>query len=411
MLPWLILYILVGPALWLFFGFGLASARIRLNKLSRKRPKPKDTLPGVTVMVPARNEGPGIHRCLESILNMDYPGDLKLIAVDDRSTDQTHAEMLRVAENSNGRLTVLQIKDLPDHWLGKCHALHTAAKLADTPWLLFVDSDVTVEKNALSDVMTMALARHADAVSLLTRQRCETFLERICTPLACGAVVAMYTGALTNDDNKKDTAFANGQFFLIRREPYEKVGGHEAVRFLATEDVDLMRILKKADFKVRLYQGDHLAETRMYDSIPRMYKGWARIYSTASHRRPWRILGAMLFTLLGMAAWITPFLFWNLGSVPGTPLMDTPWITHLWRGAAMIHLLAVFIDISYVYRWAGVRPWLAIFYPVAGAVQLSYFAYALWWCITKKVEWRGTVYYEKGTRLEANPHSQKPTPP
>ncbi len=117
-----------------------------------------------------------------------------------------------------------------------------------------------------------------------------------------GAWTMMYVVSLTNRDHSK-VAVANGQFFLIRREAYEKVGGHEAVRNQITEDVELMRLLKSNEFVVRFLVGWHLAATRMHSNLRQMFHGWGRIFSGTSRRSPWRILEAILFFL------VTPIVY------------------------------------------------------------------------------------------------------
>src|SRR5438876_3705192 len=107
------------------------------------------------------------------------------------------------------------------------------------------------------------------AGSISTRLECHSFWERLLLPLLGVAWRMMDFVSLTNRDNSK-VAVANGQFFHIRREAYEKVGGHEAVRNQITEDVELMRLLKSEEFTVRFLLGGHLASTRMHSNLRQM---------------------------------------------------------------------------------------------------------------------------------------------
>src|SRR6185436_4275046 len=95
----------------------------------------------VTVVVPARDEAEAIEDCLRSLLASDLP-NLRVIAVDDRSTDQTRTIMDGIAAQNSGKLTVIHVRELPVGWLGKTHAMWLAAKEATTEWLLFTDGDV-----------------------------------------------------------------------------------------------------------------------------------------------------------------------------------------------------------------------------------------------------------------------------
>ena len=124
---------------------------------------------------------------------------------------------IRLRESPD-RLRIIHIQEVPEGWLGKCNALHVAMRGVRSTWLLFVDSDVAIEPNALRETLAMCEQRKYDAMSILTRLECHTFLERLVPPLAAGAWSIMFTISLTNDDELKGSAAANGQFFLIRRD-------------------------------------------------------------------------------------------------------------------------------------------------------------------------------------------------
>src|SRR5512134_2439558 len=63
---------------------------------------PPSNPPLISVCVPARNEERNIRRCVEGILNQDYPS-LEVIVLDDRSTDAT-PEILRQLAAQNDKL-------------------------------------------------------------------------------------------------------------------------------------------------------------------------------------------------------------------------------------------------------------------------------------------------------------------
>jgi glycosyltransferase involved in cell wall biosynthesis len=302
--------VILGPLAWLGMLVGFELAKSRMNRLKRPAPPPPQDPPRVTILIPAKDEAERIAGCIERTLAQDYP-NFEILVVDDRSTDRTGVILDEIAADT-GKLRVLHIPigDLPPGWLGKCHALAQAAKLATGSWLFFVDSDVSLEPDALKVALAVALQRKYDALSILTRLDCPTFLERLILPVVAGAWTVMNMTSNTNDDKSKIAA-ANGQFFLIRREAYEKVGGHEGVRNYIVEDVELMRHLKSAGFVTRLQMGKHLASTRMHVNLSQMFHGWGRIYSGTNHRSPWRILAAMIFVILcGLSVWCDSSLTW-----------------------------------------------------------------------------------------------------
>ncbi len=371
-------YMVLGPGMWAMFALLMALAYGRMNRLKRPATAMEGT-PTVEILIPAKDEGERVLDCLESVLAQDYP-DFSVTCVNDRSTDNTGEIMDGVAAKAGGKMRVIHVpaEGLPAGWLGKCHALWTAAKGVTAEWILFIDSDVKVAPDALSCALGLAVNRKYDAVSIMTKLDCEGFMEHLVLPLAAASVSAMCAVSLTNNDNRKP-AFANGQFFLIRRSAYEAVGGHECVKDHITEDVALMRILKAREFRTRLYMGRHFASTRMHSTYLQMLNGWGRIYSGVSSRRPWRILAAMLVVLNALGAWVMLVMAMvlrqeNLFAVAG------------------LHWILVTSVVAVFYHWSGNPSRYALLFPMAGGVLLSLYAYALKMCATGKVAWRGTSY-------------------
>ena len=97
--------------------------------------------PAVTVIVPAYNSSDTIEACLSSISGQLTEGD-QLLVVDDGSTDATapNAESLGAEVISTGGRK------------GPAAARNLGAEAADTPVLLFLDSDVTVPENLLEEI-------------------------------------------------------------------------------------------------------------------------------------------------------------------------------------------------------------------------------------------------------------------
>src|ERR1700686_2254485 len=109
--------------------------------------------PRVSIMVPARNEEETIEQALETLLALDYD-NYEVIAVNDRSTDSTGEIMERIEQNpridpsqnagtrtEHPAFRVVHHTELPAGWLGKTHAMWTAANEATGDWLLFTDAD------------------------------------------------------------------------------------------------------------------------------------------------------------------------------------------------------------------------------------------------------------------------------
>jgi glycosyltransferase involved in cell wall biosynthesis len=114
-----------------------------------------ETGASLTVVVPARDEALNIEATLRSLLAQDLT-NLQIVAVNDRSTDETGAIMQRLAAENPARLRVLHITELPAGWVGKPHAMAMAAADRTTDWLLFTDADVTFAPDVLRRAIVCA---------------------------------------------------------------------------------------------------------------------------------------------------------------------------------------------------------------------------------------------------------------
>lgn len=107
-----------------------------------KDPDPKDPML-ISIIAPAYNEEKSIGKCLESILNQDYKGEMEIIAVNDGSSDRT-AEII-----SKYPVKLLDLKVNG----GKANALNKAIEIAKGDILVFTDSDSYMAPNAVSSLV------------------------------------------------------------------------------------------------------------------------------------------------------------------------------------------------------------------------------------------------------------------
>ena len=70
---------------------------------------------------------------------------------------------------ASGRLKVIHVTELPPGWLGKVHAMWSAANQANGDWLLFTDADVLFRPDVLSRALAYAEAEGADHLVLFPR--------------------------------------------------------------------------------------------------------------------------------------------------------------------------------------------------------------------------------------------------
>ncbi|HET6143128.1 MAG TPA: glycosyltransferase [Candidatus Acidoferrales bacterium] len=106
--------------------------------------------PEVTVIVPMYNEGQGIAQTVLSILNQNYPAEkLRLIVVDDCSSDDSLEWVCRSARYSPDRVTILK----NDTNVGKRISILNAVRRTFDEIIVSVDSDVVLDPDAIGSLM------------------------------------------------------------------------------------------------------------------------------------------------------------------------------------------------------------------------------------------------------------------
>lgn len=384
-------YLLVGPLAWLAYGALMHAGQRKMLLLRRPVPPVKaDALPKVTILIPAKDEGERIRACIESALAQDY-SNFNVIAIDDRSTDNTGAVMDDIAAKHPNLKAFHNTVAPPPGWTGKNNALHQGQKYADGDWLLFVDSDVVLERDVLSSCVEMLLRKDFDMVSLLPRLESHGAWESLLVPLCASAASSMYLVPLTNNHLMKNAAFGNGQFLMLKRTAYDAIGGHETVRDRYCEDVEIARLLKTTGWKPRVAWGNEFCSVRMYNSLENIFKGWGRIFYAGRAGSPWRVLAAVALVLL---CCFTAYVALAFGVYRAFNPSNALWnqAGWAWLAAAAVHLALLTWFLGTMYAWSGNPRRNALAFPVGGAMLLAIFFKALRMCVTKKVEWRGTSY-------------------
>lgn len=224
-------------------------------------------LPSLTIVVPARNEEAEIEAALRSLLQLNYP-QYQIVAVNDRSTDQTGAIMERLAAEhaSAGKLRVLHVRELPPGWLGKVHAMwlgsqKNAAQQIGSDWLLFTDADCVFHPDSLRRAIHYATSTATDHLVLFPTAHMKTLGESmmIAFPQTMSSF-AMRPWKVR--DPKARDHIGVGAFNLIRRSAYEAIGTYESLRLEVVDDIKLGESIKKAGLRQDVVFGRDLVSLR-----------------------------------------------------------------------------------------------------------------------------------------------------
>ena len=209
--------------------------------------------PRVSIVVCALNEEAKIEPALRSLLELDYP-DYEVVAVDDRSTDNTGTIMDRIADEYLGEghhhLRVVHVAELPPGWLGKVHAMWNATDVATGDLDLFTDADVVFSRDALRRAIAYAEKDRADHVVLFPTMLMYTWDERMMIAFFQAMFVFGHRPWKTADPKARDH-MGVGAFNLIRRSTYEAIGTYERMRLSVVDDMKLGELVKQGGFAQR----------------------------------------------------------------------------------------------------------------------------------------------------------------
>lgn len=349
------------------------------------QPEP-DPLIELTVIVPARNEEDCLGDCLRSLVAQSEDAfqlgrDWDLIVVDDNSIDRT-AELAR----SFPGVTVLPAAKLEKGWTGKANAIWTAARKARGRWLLFTDADTVHDPGNLLRAIHEAARHKVGMLSYSPRQIVTGILQRTLMPLVFSELASAYPPAKVSDPNQRIAA-ANGQFLLVEREAYRRIGGHQAVADRVLEDVELAILAKRRRVGLRFRYADDAIATRMYRTTGSMIEGWTKnlalLFNNALALSLWRALDIIL--LVGL-----PILAAEL------------WSAHLaarsfeWLGAGWILLLLWLRNLVRYYGRVAKSNFgfLDCALSPLGLPLFVFLLYRSWFQhrVLKQVSWKGRTY-------------------
>ena len=331
--------------------------------------------PRVAIIVPARNEDASIGQALSRLLALDY-GNYQVIAINDRSTDRTGEIMDDVACGSDGRLKVVHISELPPGWMGKAHAMWTAARQAECDWLLFTDADVMFRRDCLRRAIAYAEAEPADHVVLFPKTIMKRPGEKMMLAFFQLMFVFGHRPWKVADPKAKDH-IGVGAFNLVRRSVYEAVGTYAALRFEVVDDMKLGKVIKNAGFRQRNVLGNDLLQIRWALGARGVVRNLTKNFFAVMSFQWWR---AVLFCAAAATG--------NLMAFAGVL-----W-AHGWaRVPYGIALACIFFLYAGMSVYSDVRPWYFLLHPLATVLfiytMLRSMLFTLW---KGGVEWRGTLY-------------------
>jgi hopene-associated glycosyltransferase HpnB len=312
----------VSAAAWIYLvaahgGYWLTSQRLPGTRPAASRRTGAGPWPGVTAVVPARNEADMLPVTLPALLGQDYPGEFRVVVVDDRSDDGTATIAAELGAKSAGDggapLTVLAGQSRPDGWAGKVWAMvqGVAAATAEGPeYLLFTDADIAWAPGALRALVAAATDDDRAVVSQMALLRAETGWERVIVPAFVYFFAQLYPFRRVNSPARKTAAGAGG-CMLVAAAALEKAGGLDRIRDALIDDVALATLLKRDGNRCWLGLTTDVRSARPYPRLATLWHMIARSAYTQLKYSPALLAGTIAGLLVlyaappaGVIAWL-----------------------------------------------------------------------------------------------------------
>jgi hopene-associated glycosyltransferase HpnB len=343
--------------------------------------EPPADWPGVTALVPARDEAEVIATALTSLLTQDYPGPLTVVVIDDGSRDGTAAAARAAATRleAEDRLVLVTARPPPPGWAGKVWALSEGLEEArrrslEPTFFWLTDADVAHGPATLQRLVAKAEREQHALVSLMVELHCGGAWARLLIPPFVFFFQKLYPFAWVAD-RKSKTAAAAGGCILLSAEALAAAGGFAAAKGALIDDCALAArikpIARARDNGVWLGLADDSRSLRPYRDLASIWDMVARSAYTQLRHSPLLLVG----TLIGM---ILTYL------VPPLVLLAWPWhgstLAAVAGGAAWALMAAAFLPTLRLYRQP---PWLAALLPFSALL------YSLMTVASAWGTWRG----------------------
>ena len=198
-------------------------------------------LPGVSVIVAARNEEKNILRCLESLDKLIYPeGKLEIILVDDQSTDNTGRIIDEFISDKKIFRKIISKKET-EKLKGKTNALANGLEVANNEIIMTTDADCEVKPTWVKRTASY----YFNNVGMVNGVTTQTAFDHFSGMQSLDFIYLLIVASSTINLGNPISCIGNNMSY--RKEAYDEVGGYENLPFSVTEDFNLMMAIHRLE--------------------------------------------------------------------------------------------------------------------------------------------------------------------
>jgi glycosyltransferase involved in cell wall biosynthesis len=293
------LWVTAASALGLCLMLAVAIFNLLTARRLHRAPGIAAPAPGVSVLIPARNEAATLRVTLPLFAAASYP-DLEVLVLDDCSTDGT-AEVVEEIAGEHGRIRLLRGTPPPAGWLGKCWACHQLASSATGRLMIFCDADVSIGPLAIQRTVATMEMSGAGLLTALPKQITPGWLEASLVPLIAQLpVIALLPLRLVESTWSPSLSMGNGQWMAFTRDAYARSGGHAMVRDRVLEDVWLARAAKASGERLVVALARNDLGVRMYHDARALREGFRKNLYLLAGGNPLGLITVLTFFAVTM---------------------------------------------------------------------------------------------------------------
>lgn len=278
-----------------------------MQRLTRFSPSDNTQLRHYSIIIAAHNEAETITRCLEALVQQDYPAELyEIILAADRCTDETVAKA-QVFQKEFPNLKILEINEAPPGVSPKKYALSRAIEAAVHEHLLFLDADVVPTTGHLRAMNRYFANDTAVVVSLMKFFPSQTFwqkflvFEKLVSWCIAGAGIGW-----------KRPVVAYGGNWGYTKSAFEKVRGFAEIEFsLGGDDDLLLQKMGEMNLPVQMcLDPQGWIRTAPPETLRHFLRQRRRHFSAGKKYRFSLQAGYFLFHAANLTLWIVGLFYW-----------------------------------------------------------------------------------------------------
>lgn len=263
---------------------GYFNAILIISLLFDKQPSFKTLSPKreLTILIACRNEEDRIEDTLKYIAKQDYMGKIKIIVIDNGSTDNTSINAANAGEKFNLDVTVIYEKNP-----GKFNALNTGLKYVATDLMITLDADTLLQSSAIKYIVSRMESAPNDVCAVAGNILVRNGRDNIVTKIQEWDYFLAISSVKRFQGLYQGTLVAQGAYSLYKTDAIRSIGGwSDAIG----EDIVLTWNFLRNDWKV-YFEPLSVAFTEVPTTLKhfaRQRSRWARgMIEALKSTKPW----------------------------------------------------------------------------------------------------------------------------